>query len=465
VIAALLALALTAADPCGPVAPAADPDALAAAEYRAVGDQELAAAHPEAASVAYRAAAALGDSAARSALARLCAARGPAQALRRGLAQMDAGDCRAAAASFAEARAADPNPSAALLEGICRYELGEDEPAARCLREAEANASHREEARFYLGLLALRAGEGAEASSLFEAARSDPALADSADALARRARLEGRWTVALSAESGWDSNVTLAPSGLAAAPPQADALYALSGAVLFRPDGARGPYLRASGFLRDPVQLGAYSVRGVDGAAGWQLMGDTARGVLEYDFAWRTFGGAPYLGAHRLLASGDVRAGPAVLGAAYLVRFDSYATGWTDFSGTLQRGEVRAGFSLAPWAAVTIAYGLGRDATRDPVLSYLEHGPRAEVRLALSRTVRGGVEAAMAWRGYDRSDPALGTLRRDVQLDAAAFLELELASGLRARLSLDARRTSSSAPAAEYGKIVPALGMTYARGL
>lgn len=467
-IALALTLALAAADPCAPIAPAPDAprDAAAAGEYRAVGDEELAAGHEEAAAAAYRAAAALdpGDAAAREALARLCAARGPAAAFQRGLARMDAGDCRAAADAFAEARAARPDPSAALLEGICRTELGDDEGAARALREAEVHPAHRDEARFYLGLLALRAGDGPAASALFEAARSDPALAGAAGELARRARGEGRWVVALSAESGWDSNVTLAPTGEPAVSPESDGLYALSGSVAFRPGGTRGPYLRASGFLHEPLELGAYAVRGADGAAGWQLRRGSARGLLEYGLSGRTFGGDPYLTAHRLLASGDLRAGPVVLGAAYLVRFESYASGWADFSGTLQRAEVRAGFAPASRLALTLAYGLGRDAARDPVLSFLEHGPRAEVRILLSPRVRAGLDAAVAWRDYDRFDADLAARRRDVQLDGAAFLEVEVAPGLRARLAIEGRRTTSTVPALEYDKVVPALGLSYVRG-
>jgi len=70
----------------------------------------------------------------------------------------------------------------------------------------------------------------------------------------------------------------------------------------------------------------------------------------------------------------------------------------------------------------------------------------------------------VAWRDYDRLDVALGARRRDVQLDGVAFLEVEVAAGMRARLSLEGRRTTSSVPALEYDKVVPALGMSYVRG-
>lgn len=466
----VLSLALAAADPCAPVGAEGPPDPTAAAAYRSAAEQELAAGNREGAVIAWRAAAGRDptDGASRAALARACAQAGahPAGegAFERGLRLMDGGDCRAAAQAFAAARGESPAGSAALLEGICRYECGDDAAAVRALREAEGHAAHRDEARFYLGLVALRAGDGPLALALFEAAGSDPALAGASADLARRARLEGPWVVALTADSGWDSNVTLAPTGVPAPAPEGGAVYALTGAALFRPPGAGGLYLRGSGFAHNPVDFPAWSVRGLDAAAGWEFRPEAGRLALEYDFAAVSFGAEPYLTAHRLLASGELRLGPARLGATYFARFEDYASAWVGFGGVLHRAEVRAGLAPLPPVALVLAYGLGRDDTRDPVLAYVVHGPRAELRLALARRLAAGLAAAIGWRTYDRLDPALSVRRRDLELAAVAFAELELGGGVRARASLEGRRVVSNAPALEYHKIVPSLGLGYVRG-
>ena len=76
-------------------------------------------------------------------------------------------------------RRSSGDASAALLEGICDYQLGEDTAAQPLLLHAESRPEHRDLARFYLGLIALRAGEARRASVLFEqaSANSDPRCA------------------------------------------------------------------------------------------------------------------------------------------------------------------------------------------------------------------------------------------------------------------------------------------------
>lgn len=466
-IAPLLALALAASDPCAPVAPSDPPDPAAAAAYRAVGDEELARGALEPAAAAYRAAAERdpSDGASRDALRRLCERRGAMEdPLARGLRLMDAGDFRGAIAAFRAARAAAPSPSTALLQGICHYELGEDGEAAPLFREAEGYGPHREEARLYLGLIALRAGAGPEASALFESARANPALERDARELAWLARRDGRLVVALLAESGWDSNVNLAPTGEPSLTPESDGVIALAGSFLLRPNGSRGPYLRAAALTHDPVDLGAYRVRGFDAAGGWQLRGRGAQAVLEYDYGVRTFGGEPYLTSHRLLASGWTRAGRARVGAAYLARFESYASGWSDFSGTLQRAEVRAGLTLGPRLGLGLAYGVAFEDARATSLSYLEHGPRVELRASAGRAWRLGLDASLSRRDYDGYDADLGNTRRETYLDAAGFAERTVATFWTVRLGLEARRALSNVAALEYDKIVPTVGLAYVRG-
>jgi tetratricopeptide (TPR) repeat protein len=478
-IPSLVALVLSAVDPCAPVAPVGSPDPAAAEAYRAVGDEELAHGALDPAAAAYRAALTRdpSDGASRDALRRLCEARSAIEdPLARGLRLMDAGEFRGAIDAFRVVRAPALSPSTALLQGICHYELGEDTEAAPLLREAEGYGPHREEARLYLGLISLRAGAGAEATALFESARANPALERDARDLAQLARQDGRVVVSMLAESGWDSNVNLAPNAEAnrsfpffatdepSIAPESDGVFALTGSLLVRPNGSRGPYLRGAALTHEPFRLGAYRVRGFDAAGGWQLRGRASQAIVEYDYATRTFGGDPYLNSHRLLASGWLRAGRAGFGAAYLVRFESYATEWSRFSGTLQRAELRAAFTPSPQLRVGVAYGIGREDAREPVVSYLEHGPRVELRASAGGAWRLGLDASLSRRGYDEYDSAFQTTRRDTYLDASAFAERDVAIGWALRFGLEGRRALSNVAALEYDKVVPTIGLAYVRG-
>jgi len=459
----VLALSLGAADPCGPVEPAKNPDPAAAAAYRAVGDGEAAKGSPETATLAYRSAAALdpGDRRSRAALERLC--RAPARGAdpaREGMAKMDAGDLRGAVADFRAARAREEDPSVALLEGISLYELGEDRDAERALRAAERSPDDADLARLYLGLLALRDGAASRAASLFDAASASASIGPAAQDLARLARSEGRWALTLEAASGYDSNVNLAPPGSQPAR-QGDGQYALAATGVVRPWGSDGPYLRGQGFLNQQVRLGAYDASGGDAAAGWQLRRASWSAVAEYDYAYRTFGGSPFLSAHRLLASAWTALGGLTLGATYFARFDTYADGWSPFSGTLQAGEVRTSFAPSSRARLSLAYGAARDAARLGVLSYVEHGPRAEMRLLAWRGVWAGADVAATFRRYDDFDPALGARRSDLYLDAGGLVEWSPSPRWTTRIALHGRRALSNVAGFEYSKLVPTVGLAY----
>ena len=282
--------------------------------------------------------------------------------------------------------------------------------------------------------------------------------------LARFARRDGRLVLSLLAESGWDSNVTLTPNGTPNGPPATDGVYALSGSVLFRPVGNEGPYVRLGGFLQNQLQLGAYDFDGFDAAGGWQFGRADWGVILEYDYGAREFGGAPYLSAHRLLGSGWLRSGRVLLGASYLVRFETYASAWSPFSGVLQRAEVRASLLTSRAVRLGLAYAGGRDAANENVLSFLEHGPRAELRIAVGRALLGA-DAAVTWRGYDAYDASLVAQRADTYLDAVAFAEWDLDGRLSLRFSVLGRRALSNVSAFQYDKLLPTIGIGYTLGL
>ncbi len=463
-IAALFtALALASADPCALVDAAAVPDPIAASAYRAVAESEAAKGSRETAILAYRSAAALepADRASRATLERYCGA-GARDPFQSGLAKMDAGDLRGAIADFRAARGHADDPSIALLEGICSYELGEYREAEPPLRVAERSPENADLARFYLGLLALREGSASQAASLFDAASASAVIAPVASELARFARTEGRWAFTFVAASGWDSNVNLAPPG---APParESDGLYALGATGLLRPWGSDGPYLRAQGLLNQQFRLDTFDVAGGDLAGGWQLRRDRWSGFAEYDFAYRTFGGSPFLSSHRLLASASTVVGDVTLGATYLARFESYADGFSPFSGTVQAGEVRTSFGVGSRAWLALAYGLARDAARQSILSYVEHGPRAELRIATAPGVRLGLDLAATFRVYDVFDstPTIDARRIDTYLDAGALAEWDLSPGWTAHVAVHGRRALSNVAGFEYWKLVPTVGLAY----
>src|SRR5262249_34984132 len=129
-----------------------------------------------------------GDRRARAGLRALCASARFDQ----GLELMQAGDRAGAIAAFDQARAEGGGLSAALPEGICEYERGNDEHARALLAAARAEPAVAGEAQFFLGLLALREGDGRGASSLFASAgAADVRLGASASDLLRVARRDG----------------------------------------------------------------------------------------------------------------------------------------------------------------------------------------------------------------------------------------------------------------------------------
>jgi hypothetical protein len=450
----LLALLIAAADPCALPEPANPPDPAAAEVYLEVGESENA---PE----GFREALRLDPSNVR-ALARFQATCRPGdERFERARARMDAGDCAAAIRLFERIRAEGPSPPAALLEGICLYELEQDEPAQTLLLEAESDESVADSARFFLGLIARRRGEQAEAQRLFtEVAQGTSKVAEQADRLLRESRTGRALSISLLAESGYDSNVTLSPSG---APAGGDGLGSFAAALLWKP--IDGLFARATGFYRAQLQLPDYNL-GAAGAALGYVLGPASRQLsAEYDYDFVALGNAPYLSAHRLAAAGRLGVGPVSLGAAYGVRFENYRTATTSpFSGTLHGAQLSATLRVAESAWVEVSYRGARDLAAYPETSYLEHGPAAGLRLAIG-TFRASAEAGAAFRSYDDVDPALGVQRQDALLDLAAVGEYDLSPRWTLRLSVGGRDAISNVPELTYLRGYATLGVAFASGL
>jgi len=463
----LLALALAAADPCAAVDTRVPLDPESAIAYRRVGDAERAAGSLETAAVAYGEAVARDpeDATSRAALGEICRERGESEPFRRGLVLMEAGDLRGAVAAFREARASGPDASAALVEGVCDYELGDHGEARERLREAREDPTHRELADLYLGLIALDDGDGVEAARLLDAAAAGPGVAPIASDLARLARRTGKLVMSVLAESGWDSNAQLAPSGTPVGT-SSDGALGVTLTALFRPSGESGPYLRAGGTYHQQLRFGDLDQGALSGAMGWQLGRGSRAAIAEYAFDERILGGSSFLTAHRLLAGGWIPAGGLSLGASYFARFESYhGSLYQPFSGTLHRLEATASAPVGRAGHFTLGYRLVRDVTDRSELSFLEHGPHAELRVDLVPRVHATLDASAAWRAHDAVDPLLTVLRSDTYLDAAAALEWDVADHVVLRASLDARKAWSSSAAFAYTRLAPVLGVAWVAGL
>ncbi len=463
------ALVLAAPDPCAPAQPSGAPDPGAAEAYRAVGDAERDRGSRDTAAAAYRAALSRdpADGRSRAALAALCGDQGRDGAFQRGLRKMEAGDRRGAVAAFEEARAGRRDPSAALLEGICLYELGEDARARPLLAEAEADPEHRDSARFFLGLMALRAGRSAEAVALLEASAADHRLGPEAMDLARLARREGRLVVSVLLDAGWDSNVDLAPDRSAGAARIEDASTGATALVRVAPYGDSGPFVRATAVMRDQVRYDVLDLGGWGAAVGWQAGRGRDYVLGEGSWDYRDLGGAPYLSAPRLLGAIRHDTGRGVsAGLTYFARWESFLpTDVQGYSGLRHFAEADVTRQLGRRASGTLAWHAGLDAARDRSLGWVEQGPRAALRLPLGRDARVGLDLAYTWRRYSAFDVALGAQRDDRYADLAASLEYELAARWTLRASLGARRAFSNLPDFVYTRFVPLVGIAYTVGI
>jgi hypothetical protein len=466
-LAAALALG-GAPDPCGAAEPAATPDRAVAALYRAVGDAERAAGSMDAAAAAYRAALSNdpGDAAARAGLEAACSGRA-GLAFQEGVRLMRGGDLRGAIAAFERARSGSEDAAAALLEGICLYESGDDAAAAPLLRAAEADPAHRENARFFLGLLALRVGRSADAQDLLSRSAADPVLAPFARDLVRTARRSGRLALSFVAESGWDSNVDLTPDIAGGTAHAGDGVGSMTALVDLRPLGESGPFLRAVGNWREQTTLNAFDMWGVGGAAGWQAGHGGHFWLAEYSYDWRDLAREPYLSAHRLFGTARFQLAPnASAGASWLTRFETFQPAVdAGYSGARHVAEADLVLGLGQRTALTAAWRGGRDLTRDRTLSWWDQGPRLALRIAAARFARVGLDAAFAWRRYDEVDPALGVRRSDIVLDLGALVELDVADRWTLRASTSLRREVSNVPDFTYWKLVPMIGIGYTTGL
>jgi hypothetical protein len=253
--------------------------------------------------------------------------------------------------------------------------------------------------------------------------------------------------------------VTLSPAGT---PLAGDALGSAELALIFRPMGDEGLFLRAAGLYRAEAQLHDYDLGAAGGVIGW-ILGSRARQLTaEYGYDFVTLGRSPYLSAHRLSLTGMLGLSAWTLGATYAARFENYRTTTTSaFSGVLQGAELWAALRASPLLTVDAGYRGAWDATGRLDTSYLEHGPRAGLRLSFDGW-RVSLETSAAFRNYQDVDVVLTVQRQDVLLDAALAGEVDLGERWTVRLVAGGRDAISNVPELTYLRGYATLGLSYA---
>lgn len=464
----LIALLVAAAvDPCAPVAPVPGGSASLADAYRRVGDDERSRGAMDTAAEAYRRALEQDPSnrKARDGLEALC--RAPASdAFQEGVRRMRAGELDAALSAFAEVRAAGPSSSADLLSGICLYRKGDFQSAAPLLRSAEADPSLRDSARLYLGMIALREGEGARATRLLEELTRNPALGGVAVELARLANLESRLLFSVLGEVGYDSNGSLTPDGTLVPGGGSDAIFGLSALGLFRPTGPAGFFLRATLQLAERVRFDQFDFAGAGASFGWRWGASVPTLAIEAGTDYQVLGGQPYLWLHHVLISGLLTLGPVTFGASYALQYQYFRLDpLGDQTGLLQLGELSGSVPLGPWLVASLAYRVGFDSAQVPPLSYFQHGPRIDLQLLPLYWLRVGVRGAAWWRSYSAVDPSFGFARSDTMVDLLSWVEFVLGTEWTIRVAGGMFRSTSNVEELNYTSWTLTAGVSWTVGI
>jgi hypothetical protein len=428
--AALLTLLLAGVDPCtAPIPSGGNP--AEAQVYVQVGDAERARGNLGAAREAYRAALARAPASveARRGLEAACApVTDPIQA---GADALEGGDPEGALRALAGTRGVGNDHAVDLLEGIARYQLGQDTLAVPLLESARSDPATAESASFFLGLIALRRGDGDRASRLFDQAGRAVGLEDAARQLARMSQQEGHVVVSALAELVYDTNVALRPDGAPTTLPGPDGSVGLTLQGLIRPWGTPGPYLRVEGQFSKQFTLSQLDLIGGAAALGLRLLGPTGSLTGEYAYSYQALDGSGYLADHRAFLGGSLLTGMVLWGAAYAAHVETYrGDALSDQSGVRQVRELDVRFLPAPaYASPPATPDPGRDAV-DP-LSYLEHGPIVELVWSRGPWTLG---ARGRWRG------------------AAISRRTRTTPGPRERTRATSRRRGSTSASAHSGR-------------
>lgn len=442
----LLLLVLAATDPCtAPIVPAPG-GGQEAAIYLRVGDAERDRGNLGAAREAYREALARAPGSV-EALARLQAVCAPTpDPFQAGVEALESGRPDEALPLFAASRGRGNDRAVDLLEGISRYQLGEDARAVPLLESARADPALAESAAFFLGLVALRRGDGDRATRLFDQAGQATGLEDAARQLSRMAQVEGHLVLSAATEVLYDTNAALRPDGAPTTLPGPDGSVGVTLMALVRPWGTPGPYARVEGQFSKQFTLTALDLIGGAGALGFKLLGPTASFTAEYAYGVQAIDGRGYLGDQRIFLGGSLLTGNFLWGAAYAGHLESYRwSGLTDLSGLRQVLELDAGYLPGGGVRLTAGWVGTWDAAQKEWLSYLEHGPILEVLWARGPLTLGA-RGSIAWRTYRTEDPAYGAVRDDTRYAGTTWLDVALGIQWALRGAVRFLRVDSNIP-------------------
>lgn len=470
---ALLVLGLIAAtDACTRVEPAPRPDPTTASAYLAVAREELSRGEERSAAAAFREALRFGPSSreAREGLERSCRhleALDEEAAFERAVALMEGGDRSGAVEGFEALRRGRVNRGAALLEGICLYELGDDTRAQTVLLEAKEDPELAATAELFLGLLALRRGEGRNAEEHFgRASRGEPSLSATAARLRALSVREGKLVGVARASGGYDSNVELVPVTGAAPSGSGDVSLLAELLLLARPWGQSGPYAVVSGSYRKQLVLGAYDTGLAAGTAGWQLAKGQARASLDYTLEYLAFGGAPSILAHVLGLRGELPVGPLGLEAAYSVRFQDFlAAENAGYSGTLHAGRLSLAVRPSERWGLEVGVVVTRDAARLAELASFAYGPVLVGWVDARDDVRLLASAAYRRRRHDAFDLDFELVRADQAVELSTHLEVDLGRVVTLFTVLEARFVASNVEDLTSWRVAAWLGAAFSTRL
>jgi len=465
----MLVLAAAPGDPCASVAPGPERNPDEAAAYLEVALSELNQGASDTATAAFQEVLRHqpDHAEARARLKSLCEAKQLDGLVDEGVRAMRGQRYREALEPLSRAYALNSSAGTALLLAIAYHALGQDAQAAPLLEKARRDPEFVKEAAFYQGLVAYRAGQRQEATSLFQLAQTAKPLSSAVSHLMDVTKQEGPLVLAVLAETLYDSNPRFEPDGPTAASAAKDGAADVTAMAQLALPGRLSPFLRLSGEYHKQFQLQAYDFAALGASTGVAMRAANTSLVVEYSYDWLMLGNTPYLSAHRLGGLTRLRSDVFSVGLSAAARIEDFLPMEVrPYSGVRMAAQLDVAWNGPSTLVLSAAYRGARDATSLAQLSYLEHGPALEARLHPHERVRLAASAGLLLRGYSAADPDLRLIRRsDTYLDGELFAEFFVNPELSVQMVLSGRRALSNVDALTYGRLVCALRVSYAVSL
>ncbi|HVE87911.1 MAG TPA: hypothetical protein VND93_33870, partial [Myxococcales bacterium] len=232
-------------------------------------------------------------------------------------------------------------------------------------------------------------------------------------------------------------------------------------------------YADAGARLRNLLEIGEWDLGSAGGAAGYRF--ERGRNALRVEYAYDGVwvGAEPFLTSHQVQVDGDVELFGARAGALLTARHETYlalqspglAALETDrYTGPSFDGELSLGFGGGK-GELRLRYRGERHLSRDPDVSWLDHGPgvRTVAAFAAGRLV---VDAQVTSRTYGAVVPEFGdVVRQDTYLDGVVTVEQDVSRQLTLYLSLGGRKAFSNVGSLEYTRLAGSAGAIFTAGL